>query len=106
MNEKEFFIYVGKKLSDRIRFRFKKDKGEIIDLLLQYETKIHGKWMALVRYDCAHGFFHRDVMYPNGDKEKKIIEVPDLKFAFSFARQDLEDKWEWYKEQYLKRIKE
>jgi hypothetical protein len=28
-----------------------------------------------------------------------------LKYAFMFARQDLEDRWEWYKEQYLKKIK-
>jgi hypothetical protein len=44
-------------------------------------------------------------MQPNGDKEKKLIEVPDLKYAFSFAKQDLEDKWEWYKDQYLKKFK-
>jgi hypothetical protein len=44
-------------------------------------------------------------MHPNGEKEKKLIEVPNLKYAFSFAKQDLEDKWEWYKEQYLKKIK-
>ena len=31
--------------------------------------------------------------------------MPDLNTAFSFARQDLEDRWEWYKEQYLKRMK-
>ncbi len=105
MNEKEFFIYLGNKLNDRIRFRFKKEKGEIVDLVVQYETIINGKWAPIVRYDCAHGFFHRDVMHPNGDKEKKLIDVPDLNFAFSYARQDLEDKWDWYKEQYLKRLK-
>ncbi len=105
MNEKEFFIYLGSKLNDRIRFRFKKEKGEIVDLVAQFETIINEKWIPIVRYDCAHGFFHRDVMHPNGDKEKKLIDVPDLNFAFSYARQDLEDKWEWYKEQYLKRLK-
>jgi hypothetical protein len=45
------------------------------------------------------------LLHPNGDKEKKVIEAPDLKYAFTFARQDLEDRWEWYKEQYLKKIK-
>jgi hypothetical protein len=74
-------------------------------LVAQYETIINEKWMPIVRYDCAHGFFHRDVMHPNGDKEKKLIDVPDLNFAFSYARQDLEDKWEWYKEQYLKDLR-
>lgn len=104
-NEKEFFIYLGNRLCERIRFRFSKDKGEIIDLVIQYESNVDEKWLVIVRYDCAQGFFHRDVMHPNGDKIKKIIEVPNLRYAFSFAKQDLVDKWEWYKEQYLKKIK-
>lgn len=105
MNEKEFFIFLGYQFKDRIRVRFEKDKGVILDLIIQYETMINAKWIPIVRYDCAHGFFHRDLLHPNGDKEKKTIEVPDLKYAFTFSKQDLEDRWEWYKEQYLKKIK-
>ena len=105
MNEKEFFIFLGNQFKDRIRVRFEKDKGEITDLVIQYEAMIYGKWNAIVRYDCAHEFFHRDLLHPNGDVEKKAIDVPDLKYAFTFARQDLEDRWEWYKEQYIKKIK-
>ena len=105
MSEKEFYIYLGTQLKDRIRLRFEKDKGQILDLVLQYETIINKKWVVIVRYDCAHGFFHRDVLHPNGDKEKKVIDIPDLKYGITFAKQDLEDKWEWYKEQYLKKLK-
>ncbi|MGE0019415.1 MAG: hypothetical protein AB7S72_07100 [Draconibacterium sp.] len=105
MNEKEFLIFLGNQLNDRIRVRFSKEAGEIIDLVIQYEALIKGKWTAIVRYDCAHGFFHRDLMHPNGDKEKKVIDAPDLKYAFTFARQDLEDKWEWYREQFIKKIR-
>jgi hypothetical protein len=105
VNEKEFFIFLGNQLNDRIRVRFVKKAGEIVDLVIQYEALINGKWIAIVRYDCAHGFFHRDILHPNGDKEKKVIEAPDLKYAFTFARQDLEDKWEWYKEQFIKKMR-
>lgn len=105
MNEKEFFIFLGNQLNDRIRVRFVKKAGEIVDLVIQYEALINGKWIAIVRYDCAHGFFHRDILHPNGDKEKKVIDAPDLKYAFTFARQDLEDKWEWYKEQFIKKMR-
>jgi len=105
MNEKEFLIYLGHQLNDRLRVRFTKETGEIIDLVIQYEAMIDGKWVSIVRYDCAHGFFHRDLLHPNGDKEKKVIDAPDLKYAFAFARQDLEDKWEWYKQQFIKKIK-
>ena len=44
---------------------------DISYLVLQYEAIINEKWVAIVRYDCAHGFFHRDLINPNGDKEKK-----------------------------------
>lgn len=106
MNTKEFFIYLGNRFKDRIRLRFCTDRGEITDLVMQYETLIGEKWLAIVRYDCAHGFFHWDLIFPNGNKEKKAIDVPNLKYAFTFARQDLEDKWEWYKEQYLTKLKQ
>lgn len=105
VNEKEFFIYLGNGFKDRMRLRFDKEKGEIIDLVLQYESMINDKWVAIVRYDCAHGFFHRDLLHPNGDKEKKVIDVPNLKHGFTFAKQDLEDKWEWYLEQFQKKLK-
>jgi hypothetical protein len=105
MNNKEFYIYLGTHFKDRIRLRFEKDKGKILDLVMQYETIVNEKWVAIVRYDCAHGFFHRDLLHPNGDKEKKTIDIPNLQYGFEFAKHDLEDKWEWYKDQYLKKLK-
>ena len=33
------------------------------------------KWTPIVRYDLAHGFFHHDVMKPDGEKEKTLIEI-------------------------------
>ncbi len=69
-----------------------------MNLVVQYEAFIDENWRAIVRYDCAHGFFHRDLLKPNGEQEKKVFEIPDLNTAFSFARQDLEDRWKWYKE--------
>jgi len=105
MNEKEFYIYLGNKITDRIRVKFEKEKGMINDLVIQYEALINRKWHPIVRYDCVHGFFHRDLLHPNGEKEKKEIEMPDLNTAFAFARQDIEDRWKWYKEQYIKKLK-
>jgi hypothetical protein len=73
-------------------------------VLYQYESFINNNWVAIVRYDCAHGFFHRDVLMPNGDKEKKSIEIDSLKNASKYAEQDLKDRWEWYKERYIKKL--
>jgi len=101
MNKVEFVIELGSLRTDRLRFRFFKDKGRIIDLVVQYEIHFEERWRAVVRYDCSHGFFHRDIISPDGSKEKKVIEVPDLTYALLFARQDIEDRWEWYKERFL-----
>ena len=45
---------------------------------------IENKWVAIVRYDMAHGYFQRDVMKPNGEKEKTAIEISGLKEASIF----------------------
>jgi hypothetical protein len=64
----------------------------VVDIVVQYETLIEKKRHAIVRYDCAHGYFHRDVIFPNGDKEKQIIEFEDLNSALIYAEQDLKDR--------------
>jgi hypothetical protein len=101
----EFESILDKQGFNRLRVRLKVEKGELIDVLVQYEAFIHGKWTSIVRYDCTHGFFHRDVMMPNGDKEKQEIVIDNLKNASKYAEQDLKDRWEWYRERYIKKMK-
>lgn len=88
-----------------MRLKIKTNKGTVLDIVVQYESKIKEQWKAVVRYDCAHGFFHRDIILPNGDKEKKVIAIMDFETALAYAEQDIKDRWEFYKERYLKQIK-
>ena len=74
-------------------------------MVIQYESKIKDKWQAIVRYDCSHGFFHRDVLTLKDDKIKQPIPIKNLNDALTYAEQDLKDRWEWYKEKYKKGIK-
>jgi len=90
---------------NRLRVRLKNENGELNDVMYQFESFINNNWVAIVRYDCAHGFFHRDIIQPNGDKEKQLIEMDSLKSASKYAEQDLKDRWEWYREQYIKKLK-
>jgi hypothetical protein len=54
----------------------------------------------------AHtAFFHRDVIFPDGKKEKYTISIVSLEDALNYAEQDLKDRWEFYKERYLKSLK-
>ena len=77
-----------------------------MDVVFQYESFINNVWTPIVRYDCAHGFFHKDVLFPKGVKEKTEMTFDSLKSASQYAEQDLKDRWEWYKERYLKKLKQ
>lgn len=105
MKEIEFIVYLDSQYANRIRVRLLTENVELIDVMYQYESLINNQWIAIVRYDCAHGFFHRDIMTPNGDKEKKSIEIDSLDSASKFAKQDIRERWEWYKERYIKKLK-
>lgn len=67
----EFETELDKNGLDKLRVRLKTHKNELIDVVYQYETFINENWVAIVRYDCSHGFFHKDVMSANGTKEKQ-----------------------------------
>ncbi len=105
MSKKEFLKYLDKNSNERIRMRFTVENGKVVDIVIQYETLINGKWTAVVRYDCAHGFLHRDILSPNGEKEKQIIDFDNLETALVYAEQDFKDRWEFYKNRYLKKLK-
>ena len=104
MNRKEYFVYL-EWAADRLRIRYDIEKGKVIDFVIQYESFINNKWIAIVRYDCAHGFFHRDELFAKGEQVKTEIDIQDLNSAAIYAEQDLRDRWNWYKEQYLKHKK-
>jgi hypothetical protein len=102
---KDYFKYLGPGFENRIRCNYVIEKSRIVDFVLQYESFINEQWQAVVRYDVAHGFFHRDILFPNGRQEKTPIDLPSLEVAARFAEEDLVDNWELYKERYLNNIK-
>jgi len=102
---KVFVKSLDEESNERRRVKLSITKGELVDIVFQYESFIATKWTPIVRYDLAHGFFHRDVMKLNGEKEKTVIEIAGLQEAAIFAEQDIKGKWEFYKQQYLKLFK-
>ena len=83
----------------------KLEKGEIIELVYQYESFLNNKWFPIIRYDTAHGFFYRDVLYLDGKQEKYSIEIENLNMAASYAEQDIKDRWRFYKNRFVKKLK-
>lgn len=105
MGNKEFIKELSLDGDDRLRIKIEVEKGKVINVVVQYESKIKDKWHPIVRYDCSHGFFHRDVLSFKGGKTKQIIQIQNLKDALTYAEQDIKDRWEWYKERFKKEIK-
>lgn len=105
MGKKEFTKLLTPEGDDRLRVRIVIEKGKVGDVVIQYETRIKDKWHVVVRYDCAHGFFHRDQHYIKGEKSKQPIAITNLNDALTYAEQDLKDRWEWYKEQFKRGAK-
>lgn len=105
MTDKEFLKIISPAAEDRLRIKIATKKGKVVNIVVQYEAIIRGRWREIVRYDCAHGYFHRDVIYPSGKKEKQPIDIENLKDALQYAEQDLKDRWSWYKERYKRRLR-
>jgi len=105
MSIKEFTKNISPSGEDRLRLRIETEKGKVKDIAVQYEAKFGDEWHPIVRYDCSHGFLHRDVLFPGGRKEKYPLDIPDLNTALIYAEQDIKDRWQWYRNRYKRRLK-
>ncbi len=90
---------------DRLRVHFHTEKGAVKTILVvQYEAFIDGEWQAIVRYDEAHGFFHRDIRSPSGSQEKILESADDKGVALTQALEDLKRHWRAYRRSYETKI--
>ena len=61
--------------------------------------------MSCPRYDTAHGFAHKDILSPGGTTEKKIVVSYGYNEVFTNAEIDVKLNWQWYKEEYLQKVR-
>jgi len=90
---------------DRRRHYHVSGRGKILEFLEQYETLFQEKWLAVVRYDTAHGFAHKDILRPSGRAIKIRLAETDYNEAMTLAIKDLQVNWPRYKQNFLKRVK-
>jgi hypothetical protein len=91
--------------TDRKRHEHITEKNKVAEFVVQYEILFENKWIPVVRYDTAHGFAHKDLLNPDGSKEKIFLGEADCNDALTLADRDINENWERYKERYLRRIK-
>ncbi|MGH7598151.1 MAG: DUF7718 family protein [bacterium] len=100
MNEK-FWIQDFETGLDRLRVNFTTERGQVQAILvIQYEAYIDGKWRPIVRFDEAHGFFHRDVLSPTGRQQKIFQLASDKSLALTDAVTHIKQFWRSYRKTY------
>jgi hypothetical protein len=95
-------------LDDRnaMRVNFELEQGRVLKFVIQLECRFNDKWNAIVRYDTAHNFAHRDLLHPSGETEKSEMITQNYNEALTFAIKDLTDNWEKYRQRYEQWLKQ
>jgi len=86
---------------DRYRHVHVRSGNRITYFRLQLETRLGGRWQAVVRYDTAHGFAHRDLLNRCGHMRKTPLFNMDYNECLTFAENDLKANWQDYKRHFL-----
>ena len=68
---KVFVKSLDEESNERMRVKLSITKGELVDIVFQYESFIATKWTPIVRYDLAHGSFHLKSFISSFEKKKK-----------------------------------
>lgn len=87
---------------NRKRHFHETQKGAMIRFVVQYETKVEGRWQQVIRYDGAHGFAHKDIYNRRGEKLFQIPLLLDFGQSLTLADKDINDNWETYLERFLR----
>ena len=90
---------------DRRRHYHVSERGTILEFVEQYETFFQGKWFAVVRYDTAHGFAHKDMLRLRSKTLKIRLAETDYNEAMTVAMKDLKANWPKYKIEFLKKVR-
>ncbi len=89
-------------LSEDVRKRHyhKTERGQVVDFVVQLEVKVEQTWKPVIRYDCAHGFAHKDCYNLREERKKERLEL-NYKEALILADSDTNDNWETYRRRFL-----
>jgi len=100
MGEKDFVVPLGTSACDRYRLYCHTERGRVIVFRVQYEALIEGVWRAIVRYDTAHGFPHRDLMHPDSSQDKTEYSGRSNDEVLTLGQEDIKRNWSRYRVRY------
>jgi len=99
MPEKHYLILLD--IDARKRHYHISEAGRIIKFVVQLEIKIGEEWKEVIRYDCVHGYAHKDFYNIRG-QHKKINLRLDYEDALTMAEDDINENWEIYRKNFFK----
>ena len=99
MPEKQYLILLD--IDARKRHHHITEAGRITKFVVQLEVKTGCVWKEVVRYDCAHGYAHKDCYTIKGQCRKMNLYL-NYEDALSLADEDIGENWEIYREKFLR----
>ena len=87
-----------------LRMRISARRGKIAGFVVQLEVQIDDRTYPVVRYDCAHGQPHRDLLDHTGAVLEKRFLAFDYDRALSEAERDIRANWRYYRAEFLRRM--
>lgn len=105
MGEKSLVVPLGDSNLDRYRLSCSTERGQVIVFCVQYEAFIEGEWRAVVRYDTAHGFPHRDLLHPNAPEDKTDYRDRSNAEVLTLGQEDIKRNWHTYRARYERELK-
>ena len=90
-------------LEDELMVEIGIEKAKVVYFKVMYNTIIEGKEHQVVRYDCSHGYAHKDILYQKPKRKEKMVEIGYDKLL-DLAKDDIANNWEEYKKKYLKLV--
>ncbi len=107
MGEREFLIYLDPETRlCRYRHYHVSNGKQITEFRIQLEILVEGNWLAVVRYDTAHGRPHRDILHPNSEQTKDWFEGYSVAEVLTIGQNDIMENWSFYRERFVKEKKE
>jgi hypothetical protein len=85
----------------RLRARFRRDRGEITEFVVQLEAWFNEEWCAVIRYDSAHGQAHKDVLDRWGREIEKQWLPGTNNDALTAGTADIKQNWKQYIAQFM-----
>lgn len=70
--------------------------------MVQLEVEVKGEWKPVLRYDCSHALAHKDSYNLKGRQKKEQLNL-DYEEALTLADEDIDDNWERYSSNFLRR---